>query len=105
MELEKSCAKTMNELANDDKSTFLNILNFKSMPIVYNNAKTYYSCIERINEYVKEYNSSIDGFNSLEVLLYKDFTKNLEEKLNKQIDILYRAGINERIGFDLSEEK
>ncbi|WP_338880526.1 ImmA/IrrE family metallo-endopeptidase [Clostridium perfringens] len=75
MELEKSCAKTMNELANDDKSTFLNILNFKSMPIVYNNAKTYYSCIERINEYVKEYNS------------------------------LYRAGINERIGFDLSEEK
>ncbi|XZK79767.1 ImmA/IrrE family metallo-endopeptidase (plasmid) [Clostridium perfringens] len=75
MELEKSCAKTMNELANDDKNTFLNILNFKSMPIVYNNAKTYYSCIERINEYVKEYNS------------------------------LYRAGINERIGFDLSEEK
>ncbi|MGV1104018.1 ImmA/IrrE family metallo-endopeptidase [Clostridium perfringens] len=105
MELEKSCAKTMNELANDDKSTFLNILNFKSMPIVYNNAKTYYSCIERINEYVKEYNSPIEGFNSLEVLLYKDFTKNLEEKLNKQIDILYRAGINERIGFDLSEEK
>lgn len=105
MELEKSCAKTMNELANDDKSAFLNILNFKSMPIVYNNAKTYYSCIERINEYVKEYNSPIDGFNSLEVLLYKDFTKNLEEKLNKQIDILYRAGINERIGFDLSEEK
>ncbi|MDK0672230.1 hypothetical protein P5E71_14690 [Clostridium perfringens] len=75
------------------------------MPIVYNNAKTYYSCIERINEYVKEYNSPIDGFNSLEVLLYKDFTKNLEEKLNKQIDILYRADINERIGFDLSEEK
>ena len=105
MELEKSCAKTMNELANDDKSTFLNILNFKSMPIVYNNAKTHYSCIERINEYVKEYNSPIEGFNSLEVLLYKDFTKNLEEKLNKQIDILYRAGINERIGFDLSEEK
>ena len=54
------------------------------MPIVYNNAKTYYSCIERINEYVKEYNSPIEGFNSLEVLLYKDFTKNLEEKLKKQ---------------------
>ncbi|EHK2350048.1 hypothetical protein [Clostridium perfringens] len=35
MKLEKSSAKTMNELTNDDKSTFLNILNFKSMPIVF----------------------------------------------------------------------
>ena len=34
-----------------------------------------------------------------------ELVKMLEEKLNKQIDILYRADINERIGFDLSEEK
>ncbi|HFD2037782.1 TPA: CHC2 zinc finger domain-containing protein [Clostridium perfringens] len=105
IELEKTCHRSMNELANSDKEMFLDILNNKSMPIVYNNIKAYYSSISRIGDYVLEGDTPIDGFKSLETLLYIDVTKHLEETINKQIDILHKAGINEKIGFKLEKNK
>ncbi|XZM35224.1 CHC2 zinc finger domain-containing protein (plasmid) [Clostridium perfringens] len=103
--LEKAFSKSMNELANSNEDLFLDVLNKKSIPIVYNNIKNYYDCLNRIEDYINEKNNVIDGFHSLETQLYMNYSKELADTLNNQLDILSKTNIDKKIGFELKENK
>ncbi|MDU1414850.1 MAG: CHC2 zinc finger domain-containing protein [Clostridium sp.] len=103
--LEKAFSKSMNELANSNEDLFLDVLNKKSIPIVYNNIKNYYDCLNRIEDYINEKNNVIDGFHSLETQLYMNYSKELADTLNNQLDILSKTNIDKIIGFELKENK
>ena len=103
--LEKAFSKSMNELANSNEDLFLEVLNKKSIPIVYNNIKNYYDCLNRIEDYINEKDTVLEGFNSLETQLYMNYSKELSDTLNNQLDILDKTNINKVIGFELKENK
>ncbi|MFH5911232.1 CHC2 zinc finger domain-containing protein [Clostridium perfringens] len=103
--LEKAFAKSMNELANSNEDLFLEVLNKKSIPIVYNNIKNYYDCLNIIEDYINEKDNVLDGFHSLETQLYMNYSKELADTLNSQLDILDKTNINKVIGFELKENK
>lgn len=103
--LEKAFSKSMNELANSNEDLFLDVLNKKSIPIVYNNIKNYYDCLNRIEDYINEKDNVIDGFHSLETQLYMNYSKELADTLNNQLDILSKTNIDKKIGFELKENK
>lgn len=105
IKLEKAFSKSMNELANSNDDLFLEVLNKKSIPIVYNNIKNYYDCLNRIEDYVYEKNNVVDGFHSLETQLYMNYSKELAETLNNQLDILSKTNIDKKIGFELKDNK
>lgn len=103
--LEKAFSKSMNELANSSEDLFLDVLNKKSIPIIYNNIKNYYDCLNRIEDYINEKDNVIDGFHSLETQLYMNYSKELADTLNNQLDILSKTNIDKKIGFELKENK
>lgn len=103
--LEKAFSKSMNELANSNEDLFLEVLNKKSIPIVYNNIKNYYDCLNRIEDYINEKDNLVDGFHSLETQLYMNYSKELADTLNNQLDILDKTNINKLVGFKLKENK
>ena len=103
--LEKAFSKSMNELANSNEDLFLDVLNKKSIPIIYNNIKNYYDCLNRIEDYINEKDNVIDGFHSLETQLYMNYSKELADTLNNQLDILSKTNIDKIIGFELKENK
>lgn len=103
--LEKAFSKSMNELANSNEDLFLDVLNKKSIPIVYNNIKNYYDCLNRIEDYINEKDNVLDGFHSLETQLYMNYSKELADTLNNQLDILSKTNIDKKIGFELKENK
>ncbi|MCX0355626.1 CHC2 zinc finger domain-containing protein [Clostridium perfringens] len=103
--LEKAFSKSMNELANSNEDLFLDVLNKKSIPIIYNNIKNYYDCLNRIEDYINEKDNVIDGFHSLETQLYMNYSKELADTLNNQLDILSKTNIDKKIGFELKENK
>lgn len=103
--LEKAFAKSMNELANSNEDLFLDVLNKKSIPIVYNNIKNYYDCLNRIEDYISEKENVVDGFHSLETQLYMNYSKELSDTINTQLDILDKTNINKMIGFELKENR
>lgn len=97
--LEKALSKSMNELANSNKYLFLDVLNKKSIPIVYNNIKNYYDCLSRIQNYINEKGDIITGFHSLETQLYMNYSKELSDTLNNQLKILSKTNIDKIVGF------
>ncbi|WP_283697536.1 CHC2 zinc finger domain-containing protein [Clostridium perfringens] len=103
--LEKAFSKSMNELANSNEDLFLDVLNKKSIPIIYNNIKNYYDCLNRIEDYINEKDNVIDGFHSLETQLYMNYSKELADTLNNQLDILSKTNIDKKIGFELKDNK
>ncbi|WP_415348408.1 CHC2 zinc finger domain-containing protein [Clostridium perfringens] len=103
--LEKAFSKSMNELANSNEDLFLDVLNKKSIPIIYHNIKNYYDCLNRIEDYINEKDNVIDGFHSLETQLYMNYSKELADTLNNQLDILSKTNIDKKIGFELKENK
>ncbi|MGU8578200.1 CHC2 zinc finger domain-containing protein [Clostridium perfringens] len=103
--LEKAFSKSMNELANSNEDLFLDVLNKKSIPIIYNNIKNYYDCLNRIEDYINEKDNVIDGFHSLETQLYMNYSKELADTLNNQLDILSKTNIDKKIGFEIKENK
>ena len=103
--LEKAFSKSMNELANSNEDLFLDVLNKKSIPIIYNNIKNYYDCLNRIEDYINEKDNVVDGFHSLETQLYMNYSKELADTLNNQLDILSKTNIDKKIGFELKENK
>lgn len=103
--LEKAFSKSMNELANSNEDLFLDVLNKKSIPIVYNNIKNYYDCLNRIEDYINEKDNVLDGFHSLETQLYMNYSKELADTLNNQLDILSKTNIDKKIGFEIKENK
>lgn len=105
IKLEKAFSKSMNELANSNEELFLEVLNKKSIPIVYNNIKNYYDCLNRIEDYINEKGDILTGFHSLETQLYMNYSKELSDTLNNQLDILSKTNIDKVIGFDLKENK
>lgn len=105
IKLEKAFSKSMNELASSNEELFLEVLNKKSIPIVYNNIKNYYDCLNRIEDYINEKDNLVDGFHSLETQLYMNYSKELADTLNNQLDILSKTNINKIIGFEIKENK
>ena len=105
IKLEKAFSKSMNELASSNEELFLEVLNKKSIPIVYNNIKNYYDCLNRIEDYINEKDNLVDGFYSLETQLYMNYSKELADTLNNQLDILSKTNINKIIGFEIKENK
>lgn len=105
IKLEKAFSKSMNELASSNEELFLEVLNKKSIPIVYNNIKNYYDCLNRIEDYINEKYNLVDGFHSLETQLYMNYSKELADTLNNQLDILSKTNINKIIGFEIKENK
>ncbi|XZI53065.1 CHC2 zinc finger domain-containing protein (plasmid) [Clostridium perfringens] len=103
--LEKAFAKSMNELANSNEELFLEVLNKKSIPIVYNNIKNYYDCLSRIEDYINEKGNILTGFHSLETQLYMNYSKELADTLNSQLDILSKTNIDKIVGFEIKENK
>ncbi|WP_283690399.1 CHC2 zinc finger domain-containing protein [Clostridium perfringens] len=103
--LEKAFAKSMNELANSNEELFLEVLNKKSIPIVYNNIKNYYDCLSRIEDYINEKGNILTGFHSLETQLYMNYSKELADTLNNQLDILSKTNIAKIVGFEIKENK
>lgn len=103
--LEKAFAKSMNELANSNEELFLEVLNKKSIPIVYNNIKNYYDCLSRIEDYINEKGNILTGFHSLETQLYMNYSKELADTLNNQLDILSKTNIDKIVGFEIKENK
>ncbi|MCX0386757.1 CHC2 zinc finger domain-containing protein [Clostridium perfringens] len=103
--LEKAFAKSMNELANSNEELFLEVLNKKSIPIVYNNIKNYYDCLSRIEDYINEKGNILTGFHSLETQLYMNYSKELADTLNNQLDILNKTNIDKIVGFEIKENK
>lgn len=105
IKLEKAFSKSMNELANSNEELFLEVLNKKSIPIIYNNIKNYYDCLSRIEDYINEKENILTGFHSLETQLYMNYSKELADTLNNQLDILSKTNIDKIVGFDLKENK
>ncbi|MCX0402231.1 hypothetical protein LI017_16665, partial [Clostridium perfringens] len=105
IKLEKAFSKSMNELANSNEDLFLEVLNKKSIPIVYNNIKNYYDCLSRIEDYINEKGNIVTGFHSLETQLYMNYSKELSDTLNNQLDILSKTNINKIVGFEIKENK
>ncbi|EDT14254.1 CHC2 zinc finger domain-containing protein [Clostridium perfringens] len=105
IKLEKAFSKSMNELANSNEDLFLEVINKKSIPIVYNNIKNYYDCLSRIEDYINEKGNIVTGFHSLETQLYMNYSKELSDTLNNQLDILSKTNINKIIGFEIKENK
>ncbi|ELC8450788.1 CHC2 zinc finger domain-containing protein [Clostridium perfringens] len=103
--LEKAFSKSMNELANSNEDLFLEVLNKKSIPIVYNNIKNYYDCLSRIEDYINEKGNILTGFHSLETQLYMNYSKELADTLNNQLDILSKTNIDKIVGFEIKENK
>ncbi len=105
IKLEKAFSKSMNELANSNEELFLEVLNKKSIPIIYNNIKNYYDCLSRIEDYINEKENILTGFHSLETQLYMNYSKELADTLNNQLDILSKTNIDKIVGFDIKENK
>lgn len=105
IKLEKAFSKSMNELANSNEDLFLEVLNKKSIPIVYNNIKNYYDCLSRIEDYINEKGNLLTGFHSLETQLYMNYSKELADTLNNQLDILSKTNIDKIVGFEIKENK
>ncbi|EPB8167297.1 CHC2 zinc finger domain-containing protein [Clostridium perfringens] len=105
IKLEKAFSKSMNELANSNEDLFLEVLNKKSIPIVYNNIKNYYDCLSRIEDYINEKGNILTGFHSLETQLYMNYSKELADTLNNQLDILSKTNIDKIVGFEIKENK
>ena len=90
--LEEKYSISMNELAEKDKDAYHEIIDKKALPIIYENRKV---LLDNIDKYIAS-NSFVD------LKIYEDIVNDLQDTLNKRIDIYNNARLD---GIKLDELK
>ncbi|MDZ4994444.1 hypothetical protein GNF80_15965 [Clostridium perfringens] len=94
--------KSMNDLANEDREVFSHLIKEKSLGIFEKNIYEYYDAIDSIEKKaINEDIYSLVGDNSVS----KVIAENLEEKINRRIDILVDLGIDKNFNYDIAINK
>ncbi|WP_043014039.1 hypothetical protein [Clostridium perfringens] len=94
--------KSMNDLASEDREVFSHLIKEKSLGIFEKDIYEYYDAIDSIEKKaINEDIYSLIGENSVS----KVVAENLEEKINRRIDILVDLGIDKNFNYDISINK
>ena len=94
--------KSMNDLANEDREVFSYFIKTKTLDVFEKDIYEYYDAIDSIeNETINEDIYSLIGENSVS----KVIAENLEEKINRRIDILVDLGIDKNFNYDIAINK
>ncbi|WP_042266500.1 hypothetical protein [Clostridium perfringens] len=94
--------KSMNDLANEDREIFSYLIKTKTLDVFEKDIYEYYDAIDSIEkETINEDIYSLIGENSLS----KVIAENLEEKINRRIDILVDLGIDKNFNYDIAINK
>jgi len=94
--------KSMNDLANENRELFSHLIKEKTLDIFEKDIYEYYDAIDSIEkETINENIYSLIGEN----LLSKVIAENLEEKINRRIDILVDLGIDKNFNYDIAINK
>ncbi|MFH5911287.1 hypothetical protein [Clostridium perfringens] len=94
--------KSMNDLASEDREVFSHLIKEKSLGIFEKDIYEYYDAIDSIEKKaINEDIYSLIGENSVS----KVIAENLEEKINRRIDILVDLGIDKNFNYDISINK
>ncbi|WP_283706260.1 hypothetical protein [Clostridium perfringens] len=94
--------KSMNDLANEDREVFSYLIKTKTLDVFEKDIYEYYDAIDSIEkETINEDIYSLIGENSLS----KVIAENLEEKINRRIDILVDLGIDKNFNYDIAINK
>lgn len=101
-QLETLKDKSMNDLANEDRSLFSYLIKEKTANIFEIDINEYYDSINSIEKRAvnEDIYSLID-----ESSINRVIAGNLEEKINKRIDILVDLGIDKNFNYDISVNK
>ncbi|NGT95949.1 hypothetical protein G6Y98_09060 [Clostridium perfringens] len=90
--------KSMNDLANEDREVFSYLIKIKALDVFEKDIYEYYDAIDSIeNETINEDIHSLIGESSVS----KVIAENLEEKINRRIDILVDLGIDKNFNYDI----
>ena len=94
--------KSMNDLASEDREVFSHLIKEKSLGIFEKDIYEYYDAIDYIEKKaINEDIYSLIGENSVS----KVVAENLEEKINRRIDILVDLGIDKNFNYDIAINK
>ncbi|NGT67914.1 hypothetical protein G6Z16_13645 [Clostridium perfringens] len=94
--------KSMNDLANEDREVFSYLIKTKTLDVFEKDIYEYYDAIDSIEkETINEDIYSLIGESSLS----KVIAENLEEKINRRIDILVDLGIDKNFNYDIAINK
>lgn len=94
--------KSMNDLASEDREVFSHLIKEKSLRIFEKDIYEYYDAIDNIEKKaINEDIYSLIGENSVS----KVIAENLEEKINRRIDILVDLGIDKNFNYDIAINK
>ncbi|EPB8167269.1 hypothetical protein ACRTAK_002953 [Clostridium perfringens] len=94
--------KSMNDLANEDREVFSYFIKTKTLDVFEKDIYEYYDAIDSIEkETINEDIYSLIGENSVS----KVIAENLEEKINRRIDILVDLGIDKNFNYDIAINK
>ncbi|EPB8176932.1 hypothetical protein ACRTAQ_002869 [Clostridium perfringens] len=94
--------KSMNDLANEDREVFSYLIKIKALDVFEKDIYEYYDAIDSIeNETINEDIYSLIGESSVS----KVIAENLEEKINRRIDILVDLGIDKNFNYDIAINK
>ncbi|MDM0701386.1 hypothetical protein ACV30B_14650 [Clostridium perfringens] len=94
--------KSMNDLANEDREVFSYLIKKKTLDVFEKDIYEYYDAIDSIEKKtINEDIYSLIGANSLS----KVIAENLEEKINRRIDILVDLGIDKNFNYDIAINK
>ncbi|PWX16687.1 hypothetical protein CYK65_15505 [Clostridium perfringens] len=94
--------KSMNDLANEDREVFSYLIKTKTLDVFEKDIYEYYDAIDSIEKKtINEDIYSLIGENSLS----KVIAENLEEKINRRIDILVDLGIDKNFNYDIAINK
>lgn len=94
--------KSINDLANEDREVFSHLIKEKTLSIFEMEINEYYDSISSIERSaINEDIYSLLDKNSINKII----AGNLEEKINKRIDILVDLGIDKNFNYDISVNK
>lgn len=94
--------KSMNDLASEAREVFSHLIKEKSLGIFEKDIYEYYDAIDSIEKKaINEDIYSLIGENSVS----KVIAENLEEKINRRIDILVDLGIDKNFNYDIAINK
>ncbi|XZM35195.1 hypothetical protein ACSXAY_17325 (plasmid) [Clostridium perfringens] len=94
--------KSMNDLASENREVFSHLIKEKSLGIFEKDIYEYYDTIDSIEKKaINEDIYSLIGENSVS----KVIAENLEEKINRRIDILVDLGIDKNFNYDIAINK
>ncbi|MCX0401962.1 hypothetical protein [Clostridium perfringens] len=94
--------KSMNDLANEDREVFSYLIKTKTLDVFEKDIYEYYDAIDSIEkEAINEDIYSLIGESSVS----KVIAENLEEKINRRIDVLVDLGIDKNFNYDIAINK